>query len=135
MSFTNHVRVFICVVFMGILCGYVLTANNDVTDNTYIRAVKDGKLVEYSDVVIKDAFNQYFKHAYWRYYEAKTGEHVVELSGEAIFKGEAGNTILQFVLNEPSSQIRIAGLKFNGIVQDKTDKWQLIDDVYAKWHQ
>lgn len=135
MSFANHVRVFICVVLMGLLCGYVLNAENDVTDNAYIHAVKDGKLNEYREVVIKDAFNIYFGNAYWRYYEAKTGEHVVELSGRASYKGEKGDTILQFVINDAATEIRNAGLKFNGIVQDKNDKWQLIENVYANWHE
>ncbi len=29
-----------------------------------------------------------FFEPYWRYYEAKTGEHVVELSGDITFQGK-----------------------------------------------
>ncbi|MEK4229526.1 hypothetical protein [Solibacillus sp. FSL H8-0538] len=133
MSFGQHVRVFICVVIMGVLVGFVLNAEDEVTDNVYIHAVKDGMLTNYEEVRVEEAFNQYFTSPYWCYYEARSGEHVVELSGEAIYKGVQGETYLQFILNEDATEFRVGALKFNGIVQDKDEKWQLVEAVYADW--
>ena len=44
MSLGNHIRVFLCVVFMGVLVGYVFNAKKDITDHEYIDTVKEGYL-------------------------------------------------------------------------------------------
>ena len=91
---------------MGVLVGYVYSAKRDVTDGVYIDAVKEGYMAKFPDVTVSTAFNYYFTEPYWRYYEAKTGEHVVELSGEITHSGESGHAILQFIVNECGHGIR-----------------------------
>jgi len=88
MSLGNHIRVFLCVVFMGVLVGYVYNAKKDITDHEYIDIVKEGYLENFSDVTVRNAFNYAFFEPYWRYYQAKTKEQVVELSGDITFQGE-----------------------------------------------
>lgn len=60
MSLGNHIRVFLCVVFMGVLVGYVFNAKKDITDHEYIDTVKEGYLENFSDVTVRNAFNYAF---------------------------------------------------------------------------
>ncbi|MFJ6209548.1 hypothetical protein [Lysinibacillus sp. NPDC092081] len=134
MSLGNHVRVFICVVFMGLLVGYVYNAKKDITDNEYIDTVKEGYLGDFSEVSVRNAFNYAFFEPYWRYYQAKTGERVVELSGDITFEGEKGHAILQFVVDEHSKQFTVYAMKFNDVVLKPEQKRLLIGMVYETWH-
>lgn len=133
MSLGNHIRVFLCVVFMGVLVGYVFNAQKDITNHAYIDMVKEGYLENFSDVTVRNAFNYAFFEPYWRYYEAKTGEHVVELSGDITFQGEKGHAILQFVVNDQTKQFSLQGLKFNDTVLSVAQKQRLVGLVYQTW--
>ncbi|MGA3602443.1 hypothetical protein [Lysinibacillus agricola] len=134
MSLANHVRVFICVVLMGLLVGYVYNAKKDITDHEYIDIVKKGYLENFSGVAVSNAFNYAFFEPYWRYYQAKTGEHVVELSGDITFQGEKGHAILQFVVDEQTQQFTVYATKFNDEVLSAEQKLLLIGMVYETWH-
>ncbi|MEK5332526.1 hypothetical protein [Lysinibacillus sp. FSL W8-0992] len=133
MSLGNHFRVFVCVVFMGVLVGYVFNAKKDITDNVYIDTVKEGYLVDFADVKVRDAFNYAFTEPYWRYYKAKTGQHVVELSGDILFSDEKGHAILQFIVNEEVTEFKLFAMKFNDVVLDSKQKGMLVGIVYETW--
>ena len=133
MSLGNHLRVFLCVVFMGMLVGYVFNAKKDITDHDYIDLVKEGYLENFSDVTVRNAFNYAFFEPYWRYYQAKTGEHVVELSGDITFQDEKGHAILQFVVNEETQQFSLQAMKFNDVVFNQQQKQKLVSLVYRTW--
>jgi len=134
LSLGNHVRVFICVVFMGLLVGFVYNAKKDITDNEYIDTVKEGYLGNFSEVSVRNAFNYAFFEPYWRYYQAKTGEHVVELSGDITFEGERGHAILQFVVDEQTKKFTAYAMKFNDVVLSPVQNRLLIGMVYETWH-
>ncbi|MFJ6266028.1 hypothetical protein [Lysinibacillus xylanilyticus] len=134
MSLGNHVRVFICVVFMGLLVGFVYNAKKDITDNEYIETVKEGYLGNFSEVSVRNAFNYAFFEPYWRYYQAKTGEHVVELSGDITFEGKRGHAILQFVVDEQTKKFTAYAMKFNDVVLSPVQNRLLIGIVYETWH-
>ncbi|MGE7910388.1 hypothetical protein [Lysinibacillus xylanilyticus] len=134
MSLGNHVRVFICVVFMGLLVGFVYNAKKDITDNEYIDTVKEGYLGNFSEVSVRNAFNYAFFEPYWRYYQAKTGEHVVELSGDITFEGKRGHAILQFVVDEQTKKFTAYAMKFNDVVLSPVQNRLLIGMVYETWH-
>ncbi len=133
MSLGNHIRVFLCVVFMGVLVGYVFNAKKDITDHDYIDLVKEGYLENFSDVTVRNAFNYAFFEPYWRYYQAKTGEHVVELSGDITFQDEKGHAILQFVVTEETQQFSLQAMKFNDVVFNQQQKQKLVSLVYRTW--
>ena len=133
MSLGNHIRVFLCVVFMGVLVGYVFNAKKDITDHDYIDLIKEGYLENFSDVTVRNAFNYAFFEPYWRYYQAKTGEHVVELSGDITFQDEKGHAILQFVVNEETQQFSLQAMKFNDVVFNQQQKQKLVSLVYRTW--
>ncbi|MGE7840797.1 hypothetical protein ACQKNX_08395 [Lysinibacillus sp. NPDC093712] len=133
MSLGNHFRVFVCVVFMGVLVGYVYNAKKDITDNVYIDTVKEGYLVDFADVKVRNAFNYAFTEPYWRYYKAKTGQHVVELSGDILFSDEKGHAILQFIVNEEATEFKLFAMKFNDVVLDSEQKGTLVGIVYETW--
>ncbi|MEB7453450.1 hypothetical protein [Lysinibacillus sphaericus] len=133
MSLANHIRVFLCVVFMGMLVGYVFNAKKDITDHEYIDIVKEGYLENFSDVTVCNAFNYAFFEPYWRYYQAKTGEQVIELSGEITFQGEKGHAILQFVVDEQTKQFSLRAMKFNENVLNAEQKQKLVGMVYQTW--
>ncbi|GAA3346970.1 hypothetical protein MKX57_14265 [Lysinibacillus sp. FSL M8-0216] len=133
MSLANHIRVFLCVVFMGMLVGYVFNAKKDITDHEYIDIVKEGYLENFSDVTVRNAFNYAFFEPYWRYYQAKTGEQVVELSGDITFQDEKGHAILQFVVDEQTTQFSLRAMKFNEKVLNAEQKQKLVGMVYQTW--
>ncbi len=119
---------------MGVLVGVVYNAKKDITDNEYIETVKEGYLANFSEVSVRNAFNYAFFEPYWRYYQAKTGEHVVELSGDITFQGEKGHAILQFVVDEQASQFTAFAMKFNDVVLSANERRMLISMVYETWH-
>jgi len=119
---------------MGVLVGYVFNAKKDITDHEYIDIVKEGYLENFSDVTVRNAFNYAFFEPYWRYYQAKTGEHVVELSGDITFEDEKGHAILQFVVDEQTKQFSIYAMKFNDVVLSPKQNRLLIGMVYDIWH-
>jgi hypothetical protein len=119
---------------MGLLVGFVYNAKKDITDNEYIDIVKEGYLVNFSDVSVRNAFNYSFFEPYWRYYKVKTGEHVVELSGDITFEGEKGHAILQFVVDQQTKQFTIYAMKFNDVVLKPEQNRLLIGMVYETWH-
>ncbi len=119
---------------MGLLVGYVYNAKKDITDHEYIDIVKEGYLENFSDVSVRNAFNYAFFEPYWRYYKAKTGEHVVELSGDIAFHGEKGHAILQFVVDEQTQQFTVYATKFNDVVLSAEQNRLLIGMVYETWH-
>ncbi|XRD23738.1 hypothetical protein AABM34_14705 [Lysinibacillus fusiformis] len=133
MSLGNHIRVFLCVVFMGMLVGYVFNAKKDITDHEYIDIVKEGYLENFSDVTVRNAFNYAFFEPYWRYYQAKTGEQVVELSGDITFQDEKGHAILQFVVDKQTTQFSLRAMKFNENVLNAEQKQKLVGMVYQTW--
>lgn len=133
MSLANHIRVFLCVVFIGMLVGYVFNAKKDITDHEYIDIVKEGYLENFSDVTVRNAFNYAFFEPYWRYYQAKTGEQVVELSGDITFQDEKGHAILQFVVDEQTTQFSLRAMKFNEKVLNAEQKQKLVGMVYQTW--
>jgi len=118
---------------MGVLVGYVFNAKKDITDHDYIDLVKEGYLENFSDVTVRNAFNYAFFEPYWRYYQAKTGEHVVELSGDITFQDEKGHAILQFVVNEETQQFSLQAMKFNDVVFNQQQKQKLVSLVYRTW--
>lgn len=135
MSFGQHIRVFICVVIMGVIVGFVMNGQDADTDHRYIDVVKAGILQDYDITTIEQAFNSYFTETTWHYYEARSGEHVVELSGNAMYNEIDGEAFLQFVFDEhdDDGQFNVGALKFNDIVQQPEEKWQWIELVYENW--
>lgn len=134
LSLANHFRVFMCVVFMGVLVGCVYTAKKDVTDNEYIAAVKAGYLSGFSDVTVREAFNHALIEPYWRYYKVKTGQHVVELSGRMSHSGQKGHAVVQFVVGEDATYFKLGAMKLNEVVQDVEQKWMFVGNVYDHWY-
>ncbi|EAZ83732.1 hypothetical protein BB14905_00465 [Bacillus sp. B14905] len=118
---------------MGMLVGYVFNAKKDITDHEYIDIVKEGYLENFSDVTVRNAFNYAFFEPYWRYYQAKTGEQVVELSGDITFQDEKGHAILQFVVDEQTTQFSLRAMKFNEKVLNAEQKQKLVGMVYQTW--
>ncbi|MCR8853383.1 hypothetical protein [Lysinibacillus fusiformis] len=115
------------------LVGYVFNAKKDITDHEYIDIVKEGYLENFSDVTVRNAFNYAFFEPYWRYYQAKTGEQVVELSGDITFQDEKGHAILQFVVDEQAKQFSLRAMKFNENVLNAEQKQKLVGMVYQTW--
>lgn len=87
----------------------------------------------FSDVTVRNAFNYAFFEPYWRYYQAKTGEQVVELSGDITFQDEKGHAILQFVVDEQTTQFSLRAMKFNEKVLNAEQKQKLVGMVYQTW--
>lgn len=135
MSFGQHIRVFICVVIMGVIVGFVMNGQDADTDHRYIDVVKAGTLQDYDITTIEQAFSSYFTETTWHYYKARSGEHVVELSGNARYNEIDGEAFLQFVFDEhdDDGQFNVGALKFNDIVQQPEEKWQWIELVYENW--
>ena len=118
----QHVRVLICVVIMGCIVGYVLTASEIETDSPYIDFIKAQQLPLTEGKIIGDVFADYYELTYWEYFTARKGEHVVQFTGT---HGKQ-QLIFQFIISEDRSSFELGAIKQNNIVLSSEAKWDYV---------
>lgn len=125
MSIGQHIRVFACVVFMGLLVGYVMNGTEIETDSKYIDYVKLQPWPYQSELTIAELLEQQFDALYWEYYIARTGQHVVQLTAHT---GDIP-TILQFIVDENLTNYQLGAIKSNEITLSKKKKWLYVQEL------
>ncbi|MED0665952.1 hypothetical protein P4T04_06425 [Bacillus badius] len=99
-------------------------------DNEYLLSVQNGSLTDYPDVTLKDAFGQFFSSPKWKYFQADTGEHVVEFTGYCTYMEKKVKATMQFVVEEGNEQFEIGALDFNEVPQNELVKSALLQKIY-----
>jgi hypothetical protein len=80
--------------------------------------VKNGTLDGYPDMTVGEAFEQFFGNPQWEYFEADTGESVVEFTGDCVYQEVDVEANLQFILHEDDT-FEVGALSFNDVLQSE----------------
>lgn len=96
----------------------------------YISRVKNGFNKSYKYITYGEAFETFFYESTWQYFEAKTGEHVVEFSG--ICDGEEGKirTKMQFIVHLKEGTFEVVAMTFNEVPQNPLMISGLLEKVF-----
>ena len=99
-------------------------------DNEFVLSVQEGSLSSYPDVKMKDAFARFFSSPKWKYFQAESGEHVVEFTGYCTYMEKKVKAKLQFIVEEGKETFEIGALEFNEVPQNELTKAALIQAIY-----
>jgi len=99
-------------------------------DNEILLSVKNGTLTDYPNIKIDDAFTKFFTSPTWKYFQAETGEHVVEFTGYCTYVEKEVKAKLQFLVEEGKGNFEIGALEFNEVPQNEFNKLALIAAIY-----
>ena len=99
-------------------------------DNEFVVLVKSGNLNSYPDIEIETAFADFFSSPKWKYFEAETGEDVVEFTGYCTYMEKKVKAKMQFLVVENSDTFEIGALEFNEVPQNELTKMALLEAIY-----
>lgn len=128
MTFGQHLRVFICVVVMGCIVGFVLNGEEIDTDSPYIDYVKAQQWPFNEELHITEVFDGQYELTYWEYFTARNGQHVVQLTGTK----DQQQDIYQFVVEEGYTGFKIGAVKRNNILLPPEQKWIFVKTLTNK---
>ena len=128
MTIGQHIRVLICVVIMGCIVGIVLNGEETATTSPYIDFVKAQQWPFNEELLIADVFDGHYEVTHWEYFTARTGQHVVQLTGT----NHKQQDIYQFVVEENYSDFTIGAVKLNNILLPPEKKWTYIKSLVTK---
>lgn len=125
MSIGQHIRVFLCVVFMGALVGYVINGTEIETDSKYIDYIRAQPWPYQAELTIAQLLESQFEETYWEYYTARSGEHVVQLTAHV----DEIPTILQFIVQQDLASYQFGAIRLNEITLSKEKKWRYVQEL------
>lgn len=86
------------------------------SSDEHVLGVKTGHPNTYPDITYGDAFDNFFGTPTWKYFEADTGEDVVEFTGYCTYHDVEVKARLQFILAEDGT-ITYGAMSFNDVPQ------------------
>ncbi|MEK5185072.1 hypothetical protein [Solibacillus sp. FSL W7-1324] len=128
MTVEQHIRVFICVVVMGCIVGFVLNGKEIETDSPYIDYVKAQQWPFNEALHIADVFDGHYELTYWEYFTARNGEHVVQFTGTNAEQQD----IYQFIVEKDYTGFLIGAVKQNNILLPPEQKWSFVKTLTNK---
>ncbi|MGN7479676.1 hypothetical protein ACTHOQ_17790 [Solibacillus silvestris] len=128
MTLGQHIRVFVCVVIIGCIAGYVLTASEIETESPYIDYIQAQTLLFGEEQTIGTVFHDFYELTYWEYFTALKGEHVVQFTGT---KNEQ-RFVFQFIVEEDHSDFTLGALKQNDILLPPEEKWAYVEFLHKQ---
>jgi len=99
-------------------------------DNEYLLSVKNGSFTDYPNHPLGEAFENYFSSPKWKYFEADSGEHVVEFTGYCTYMEAKVKATLQFTVEEDGGKFEVGALDFNGVPQTELIKFALVESIF-----
>lgn len=110
---------------------WVYGPQDDITDNEYIKYVKNYKLIANNDTPLEQVMEKSCKKPYWVYFESQGGQSVVEFQGNCPVDQKTGDIKLQFLVNEEMTEVKPGGMLLNGTEVKKEKKDQFIETLSA----
>lgn len=87
-------------------------------DSAEVLSVKNGYLTDYSSTVtVGRAFDEFLSNPIWQYFDADTGEKVVQVNGTCTYNDKSVEVKVQFILNDDDT-FKIHVLAINDIEQN-----------------
>ncbi len=102
------------------------------TDDDYIDMIKDAKNSTYG-ITYGDAFDSFFTDPTWSYFEATTGEDVVEFEGGLLYNNEPVTALIQFILYVDEGTFEVYYLSLDDEDQDDLMLEALIEKVFEEY--
>jgi hypothetical protein len=96
--------------------------------NPKVDFVKEGTLDGYPDVTVGEAFEQFFGNPHWEFFEAETGESVIEFTGDCTYQEVDVEANLQFILHDDTFEV--GALSFNEVPQTELITNALLKKVF-----
>lgn len=96
----------------------------------HVQFVKNGYPAEYEGYSYGDAFDAFFSSPTWKYFEANTGEDVVEFTGYCTYMDEEVKARFQFILDMDGGTFEAGALSFNDVPQNNLIKVALIQKAF-----
>ena len=104
-------------------------ANYVDKDNQYVLSIKS-TVPPGETKTFGQAFDNFFQYPTWKYFDATTGESVVEFTGYCTYMDNQVKATLQFVLDKNSAEYEIRTLAFNDISQNQLILQALILKIF-----
>lgn len=105
----------------------------ETTKNSeFVMNVKNGTLNSFPDQLIGDAFEDFFSSGDWKYFQADTGEQVVEFTGFCMYMEEKVKARLQFIVDEDTGNFEVGALSFNEVPQNELTIETLLLAIYEE---
>lgn len=94
---------------------------NNVTDliDPHVLGVKNGHPNNHPKCPYGDVFDEFFASPTWKYFNATSGEEVVEFTGYCTYHDVKVKARLQFILNKDGKTFETGALSFNDVPQSK----------------
>lgn len=86
-------------------------------EDEHVLGVKNGYPETIPDITYGEAFESFFGSPTWKYFEADTGEDVVEFTGYCTYQDTEVKARLQFILSEDGESFETGALSFNDVPQ------------------
>ncbi|WP_047982668.1 hypothetical protein [Ornithinibacillus contaminans] len=128
---TTFLVIAIISLFMLTACGILTSSSNNKKNNEYISIVTEGTFYDYPDTYVGDAFNAFFSHPTWDYYQSDENEHIVTFNGGAEYLGEVVNVNLEFEVDPLTEEFEVVWSDFNDFKLSDADYTDLLDTVFS----
>lgn len=100
--------------------------------NPYVQIVKSTENSNYG-ITYGKAFDSFFSSPSWEYFEATTGEHVVEFEGGFLYDGKPATATIQFVLDLDEGMMEVYHLSINGVAQNRLMLSAMLKKVFESY--
>lgn len=100
--------------------------------NPYVQIVKTTENSNYG-ITYGKAFDSFFSSPSWEYFQATTGEHVVEFEGGFLYDNKPATATIQFVLDLDEGMLEVYHLSINGVAQNRLMLSAMIKKVFESY--
>jgi len=104
-------------------------------EKKYIQFVKSGSPDLYPDITYEEAFHAFFDKPHWKYFEAGTGEDIVEFTGNCLYYDAKVKATIQFVLDYKNNTFELKYLDFNDLAQNEWEAYGMITTVFESFRE
>ena len=137
----------IAVVVAGLVLGICLIAGDKDSDSgspsggtssvtsyvdPFVTLVKTTENSKYG-ITYGRAFDSFFTRPRWEYFQAVSGEHVVEFNGGFLYDGEPATATVQFVIDLDEGMLEVYHLSIDGVAQSRLMLSALLEKVFTSY--
>lgn len=110
------------------------------SENEFVLGVKGGTPESYPDITYEEAFESFFSHPTWTYFEgSRDGEEktydVVEFTGNCIYADKEVKALIQFTISDDRKTFEATYFSLNDIPQTNADLYGLIEKVFSEYQE
>jgi hypothetical protein len=104
-----------------------------VADDEHITKVKNGSLSSHPGTPVGKALDHFLGHPQWTEGETKSGQQVVNVTGDVMFQGQRAKVLLQFMVNPEAGTFELYALELNGVGQNRLVQAAFMDKVFEEY--